>query len=150
MLTRLFPTTLNNDYQGSLIAKYAFVVLTLLTVIRSLIHMFLSDGGAQSIASIPLDTFSPAAAQVIILIFALWGLSQLLMGMVYIIVLWRYRRWIPFMYLLIFIEYSMRFLLCHMKPIVTTHLAPGAVVDHVMWPVAAVLFFLSLSKRRCT
>lgn len=148
MLNKLFPVPLNNDYQGSLIAKYAFIIITLLTIARSLIHMFSSEGGAQGIASIPLNTFEPAATAVIVLIFALWGLSQLLMGVVYIIVIWRYQKLIPFMYLLIFVEYSMRFLLCHIKPIVTTQVAPGAIADHVMWPLAAILFFLSLRTRK--
>lgn len=148
MLNRIFPTTINNDYQGSLLAKYAFVLLTLITIVRSLIHMFVSDGGAQSIASIPLDTFSLAASDVVILIFALWGLSQLLIGIVYVVVLWRYQKLIPFMYLLMFLEYSLRFLLSHLKPIVTAKVAPGAIGNQWMWLLAAVLLVLSLRQSK--
>lgn len=147
MLNQIFPKTIDNHYQGSPIAKYAFILLTILTVIRSLIHMFSSEGGAQDIAHIPLDSFQPASNAVIVLIFSLWGLSQLLMSVVYIVVIWRYQQLIPFMYILIFIEYAMRFILTHMKPILTTKIPPGALADHVMWPLAALLFFLSLKVR---
>lgn len=150
MFNEIFPTTINNNYQGNLIAKYAFIFLTMLTIIRSFIHMFSSAGGAQDIAHIPLDTFQPAAKAVIVLMFSLWGLSQLLMGIVYSVVIWRYQQFIPFMYLLIFVEYSMRFLLTHLKPIDTTEIAPGAIADYLMWPLAAVLFFLSLRKPAIT
>lgn len=148
MLDQLFPKQINNDYQGHLIAKQIFIFITILTLARSLIHMFFSDGGAQSIASIPLDTYGHAAEATVILMFALWGLSQCLMGVLYVIALWRYQRLIPLFYLLMFIEYSMRIVLCHIKPIVTEHVAPGAILDKVMAPLCIILFILSVTKRK--
>lgn len=148
MLNRLFPLPLNNDYQGNVTAKYAFVALTLLTIVRSLIHMFSMDGGAQSTAHIPLNTFDPAAVKVVILMFALWGFSQLLMAMIYVVVLWRYQPLIPLMYLLAFIEYGMRIFLMHLKPIVTTQVAPGAAGNYWMCLLTAILFVLSLRQSK--
>ena len=80
MPEKMFPRQLNNDYRGSLIAKWFFVLVTVGTVVRSLIHMFAPDGGAQSIVTIPLDSFTQNGAATVILIFALWGLSQLLLA----------------------------------------------------------------------
>ena len=54
MLEKMFPKQLNNDYAGSLIARWVFVLLTAVTLVRSLIHIFSPDGGAQSIATIPI------------------------------------------------------------------------------------------------
>jgi len=104
----MFPKQLTNDYKGSLIAKWVFILLTIVTIGRSLIHAFAPDGGAQSIATIPLDSFTQNGAATVILIFALWGLSQLLLGFIYIVVLWRYQTLVPFMYLLMIVEYIMR------------------------------------------
>ena len=57
MLHRVFPTSLDNKFPGHKIALYVFYALTALTLWRSQHHLFGHDGGAQSIASIPLDTY---------------------------------------------------------------------------------------------
>ncbi len=150
MLNALLPRQLNNDYRGSPIARWVFVVLTIVTIARSLVHMFAADGGAQSIATIPLDTFSQNGAAAVVLLFALWGLSQLLIGLIYVVVLWRYRALIPFMYLLMIFEYAMRIVLGHLKPIETVGTAPGSIGDYVFVPLAAVMLYLSLRRRNDT
>lgn len=143
-LTRLFPEQVTNHYQGHPIAKWVFLVLTFITIARSLVHMFAPDGGAQSIATIPLDTYTAAGADTVILIFALWGLSQLLLGLLYVVVLWRYQSLIPLMYGTIIIEYAMRLVLGNLKPITTTATAPGAVANLVFPLLALIMLVLSL------
>ena len=106
MIDKMFPKQLNNDYAGHALARWVFVLLTIVTLIRSLIHMFAADGGAQSIATIPLDSYNQGGAATVVLIFSMWGLSQVLLGFLYVVVLWRYQAFIPFMYLLIIIEYA--------------------------------------------
>ncbi|MEZ4637022.1 MAG: hypothetical protein R2856_19065 [Caldilineaceae bacterium] len=69
----LFPQTANNDYRGAPLAKWIFVFLTAVTLVRSLIHIFAADGGAQSIATIPLSDFTASGAAAVIGMFALWG-----------------------------------------------------------------------------
>ena len=148
MLERLFPRQLNNDYRGSPIAKWAFFLITIVTVGRSLVHISAPDGGAQSIATIPLDTFTQNGAAAVILVFSLWGLSQLLIGMIYVVVLWRYRALLPFLYLLLIFEYSMRILLGFLKPIEISGTAPGGVGNYILVPTAIVLLFLSLRDEK--
>ena len=89
MLERLFPRQVDNDYRGHPIALWLFVPITLITLGRSLVHMFRADGGAQSIATIALDSYTTAGSAAVIGTFAKWGLSQLLLGLVYLVVLWR-------------------------------------------------------------
>jgi len=150
MLDRLFPRQLTNDYQGHPLAKWVFIGIAILTIARSLIHVFAPDGGAQSIATIPLDTFSANAAATVILIFSLWGLSQLLIGLIYVVVIWRYQMLIPFMYLLLVVEYGMRIVLGLIKPIETTGTAPGGVGNYLILPLALAMLFLSLSEHAKT
>jgi len=146
MMNPIFPRKVSNDYQGKPIAKWVFFVITLVTVVRSLIHIIAPDGGAQSIATIPLDNYSEAAAATVILMFSLWGLSQLLMGFVYAIVLWRYQALIPFMYVLLIIEYGMRIILGMLKPIDTVGTAPGGIGNFLIVPLAILMLILSLLK----
>jgi len=148
ILTGIFPAQINNDYRGHPVALLLFIPLTLVTITRSLIHIFKDDGGAQAIATIPLDTYPSAAAQTIVTIFGLWGLAQLGLGLFYSVVTLRYRTLLPCMYLLVFFEYMSRhlFILCH--PIETTGIAPGGVINLYIAPAALVLMFLALPKRQ--
>lgn len=58
MIDKLFPQPVTNAYQGQAVAKWVFTLVTILTIARSLAHILLPDGGAQSIATIPLDEFT--------------------------------------------------------------------------------------------
>jgi hypothetical protein len=147
MIDKMFPKQLNNDYSGHALARWVFVLLTIVTLIRSLIHMFTSDGGAQSIATIPLDSYSQGGAAAVVLIFSMWGLSQLLLGLLYVVVLWRYQAFIPFMYLLITIEYAGRIILGLIKPVETTGTTPGGIGNLIFVPLAIVMLILSLRQQ---
>ena len=74
---KLLPSPVDNCFRGIKISQYAFLLITFATIVRSLIHVFAPDGGAQSIATIPLASYSAEAAATVILMFSLWGLSQL-------------------------------------------------------------------------
>jgi hypothetical protein len=106
--------------------------------------MFRSDGGAQSIATIPLDSYTPEGAAAVILLFAYWGLSQLLLGLLYVLVLWRYRALVPLVYLLLFLEYAGRMALAAWKPIDTLSTPPGAIANPLASMLALVMLGLAL------
>ena len=145
MLNRLLPQTVNNNYRGHPLAKWALVPLTVITIGRSLVHMFAHDGGAQSIASIALDTFSEGGANTVVTIFALWGLSQLIIGLLYALVLWRWRALIPLMYVLFSFEYFMRLIAGLYSPgVEKLQTAPGEVGNLLFLPLGLVLLILSL------
>ena len=138
------PKTVTNEYKGKNIALYAFYIIIAITMGRSLIHMLAPDGGAQSIATIPLDNYSGAAKATVIYMFATWGLSQLIMGVFYLIAAVRYKSLIPLMYIFIAFEYLMRMVIGHMKPITLVGMAPGAVANIPFFVIAVIMFFLSV------
>ena len=146
MLVTLLPQPITNTYRGAKIAKWIFVLLTMVTIGRSLAHILLSDGGAQTIATIPLDNFTANGAAAVIHIFALWGVSQLLFGLLYVVVLWRYQSLIPFMYLFILIEYTLRFSLTYSKPFEILGTAPGAVGNYIVIPLSLIMLLFSLRQ----
>lgn len=145
---KILPKIIDNQYRGNPIAKYAFLLITVITIVRSLIHMFAADGGAQSIATIPLDSYTQAGAAVVIMVFSLWGLSQLLMGFVCGFVYIKYKSMIPAMYVLLIIEYIMRMVIGIMKPIVTIGTAPGAIGNYIFVPLTILMLILSLMKNK--
>lgn len=149
MIEKLFPKNLDNQYCGRAISKWVFVAMTILTIGRSLAHIFLPDGGAQSIATIALNDFSPEASSVIIGIFSYWGWSQLLFGLFYLVVLWRYKSLIPLMWLFIFTEWVGRYTLeTFYKPIETVGTAPGA-VGNIFFPfLALIMLVLALQGQK--
>ena len=148
MLDLLFPRHADNDYRGHPIALWVFVPITVITLVRSLIHVFALDGGAQSIATIPLDTMTQGGAQGVVTMFALWGLSQLLLGFVYVTVLWRYRSLLPLMYLLLLVEYAGRLAIGAMKPIAVLETPPGATMNPIAIVLALVMLFLATREGR--
>jgi hypothetical protein len=142
----VLPEKITNEFKGHKITLYVFIGIVLMTLVRSCIHIFAPDGGAQSVAGFPLNTYTESASSMIILIFSLWGTSQLLMGIVYVIVLIRYKSLIPLMYILLLIEYVSRFLLGVFKPAVSTHVIPGGVLDYIMIPLAIIMLFFSINR----
>ncbi|MCH2096713.1 MAG: hypothetical protein MK160_16625 [Rhodobacteraceae bacterium] len=148
MLDFVLPKSIDNRFPGHKIALYVFYALTVLTLWRSQHHLFAPDGGAQSIASIPLDTYPGAAAETIVGIFALWGLSQLIIGMIYLLAAVRYRSMIPALYLLFAIEYAMRLWVGANKSIETAGTAPGSMINLPFMILGLILFALSVWRPR--
>lgn len=148
-MSKILPNTIDNNYQGRKIALWFFYLITIMTVARSLMHMFIHDGGAQSIGTIPLDTFGGTGAEAIISIFALWGLSQLLIAMFYVLVVCKYRSLIPLMYIGLFIEYAGRWAIANLyKPLETLGQAPGGTGNYIIAPLAIIMFFLSINEAK--
>lgn len=149
MLERLLPRTVDNSYAGHPVALWVFVAITLVTLFRSLVHVFLPDGGAQAIATIPLDTYPDAAATAVVVTFALWGLQQLVVGGLYVVVLLRYRALVPLMYLLLVVEYLGRLGIGLWKgPIETVSEPPGARFTLLMIAACSAMLVMSLRPRR--
>lgn len=148
IVNKIFPRNVNNEFTGNNIALYAFYVLTVITLWRSQHHIFAYDGGAQSIATVPLSSFSEPASESIVALFALWGLSQLIVGLVYLVIAVRYRSLIPFMYLLMIIEYSVRATYIESyKNLAMDGVAPGALGNIPIMILSMTMFLLCFIER---
>lgn len=148
-LSHLLPSQITNEFPGAKIALWGFYLLTAMTLWRSQHHIFSADGGAQSIATIPLANYSDSAASTIIGVFALWGLSQLIIGLIYLIAAIRYRSMIPILYLLCVFEYLMRATyIPAYKSIETAGTAPGAVGNLPLILFSSTMLVLSLWSRK--
>ena len=140
VLEVLFPVNVNNTIRGTKIPVYIFALYAILSAVRSCIHLLAPDGGAGSIAGMDL---SVAGAEGIIFAFALWGSSQLLFAIIQLLVVFRYRALVPFMWLMLILEVLLRQLVGTMKPVTFAHTPPGAIGNQLFLPLAALMLVLS-------
>ena len=135
----LLPPVVDNAIRGMKFPVYLFMLIAIVSTVRSCIHIVAPDGGAGSIAGLDLSVGAPG----IIFSFALWGSAQLIYAFVQLAVAFRYHSLVPFMYLLLFIEASLRMLVGHIKPVTFSHTPPGAYGNYVILPLAALMLVLS-------
>ena len=108
MLEKIFPKTVDNSDKGHWTAKWLLFLFAAKSFFPAGVHMFASDGGAQGNGSVALDQFSQGAAETVVTMFGAWGLEQLVIGLIALVVLLRYRTLIPMMSLAYIIEYVLR------------------------------------------
>jgi len=140
----LFPKTITNEFPGHKLVLYVFYVLTAFSLFRAMLHLFSRDGGAQSVATIPLDTYSAGPAATLIGIFSLWGMSQLVIALIYLMASLRYRAMIPLLYILLVVENLGSLLFYFMKPIETSGAAPGDITYYVFIILGLIMLGISL------
>src|SRR5580704_17773704 len=105
ILAALLPVRADNTIRGMKLPVYVFTLISIVSLIRSSIHLLAPDGGAGSIAGMNL---SVPGADGIIFAFALWGSAQLVYALIQLVVAFRYRSLVPFMYVLLIVETLLR------------------------------------------
>jgi hypothetical protein len=145
MLDRLLPRRIDNDYRGYRLALWLFAFVVFVQAGQGLTSIFSGYYAASSPDAIPLDTYPPAAAQTVVSLFALLGLLHLVICLLCVLVLIRYRTMIPLMFALLVLEYVSRRLILQFLPIARSGTPPGSVVNLVL--LAAMIAGLALSMR---
>jgi hypothetical protein len=144
-INRIFPKTVDNNYKGYNIALWVFMLLAIVSTVRSMIHFLAPDGGAGSIAGLDLSR----GAENIIFTFSLWGLSQLIYAFIQLLIAFRYRILIPLFYLILFFETLGRMAVGQMKPPVLLHgIPPGGIANYIILPLSIIMFIISMKKRK--
>ena len=111
-------------------------MITLVSLFRSLVHMFSGDGGAGSIAGMNLAF---PGGEGIIFAFGLWGSSQLILALIQLLVCFRYRSLVPLMYLFLILEILLRIWIGVIKPVEFAGSPPGAVGNWVVLALSVVM-----------
>lgn len=132
-------------YAGPALPFWFAVILLIGITARSLIHLFLPDGGARSIATIDVAN---AGGGNIIAMFGQWGAIQLLLVALMWVLLLRYRGLLPLILMTLLAEPFLRGLAGHLKPLVTIGTAPGAAHNWTLVPIIAAMLYLSLCPAR--
>lgn len=155
MLSRLFPKQFDNNYQGSKLAIWLLVPIVLVKAVMGVnvagLNPLISNREVLTTADrIPLDTFGAEAASLVVFLFASWALGLLLLSLLGIVVVLRYRAMIPLMFLLLSIEQIGRRILLLVNPIVwtarTEGISAGALINWGLTAALVIGFALSLAK----
>jgi hypothetical protein len=147
MLNRLLPQRFDNTYRGNKLALWLFALLILMRVVMSLNSIFNGYSVVTSADGIPLDTFPAGAAQTVVSLFALLGLSHFMFCLLGILVLVRYRNMVPSMFALLLLQQLGRYLIVQFIPIVRTGTPPGFYVNLGLLAVLIVGLALSLQRK---
>lgn len=156
MLGRIFPKRLDNDYRGYKLGIWLLVLLLLFKTAISVNAlgwnpMMSSHEVLQRADRIPLDTYGANAADAAVLLFAVWGVTHLVLNLLGFIALVRYRTMIPLIYLLMAIDHIGRKAAADAFPIV--RVSDGSVsvpVNLILIALLLIGFGMSLTtpKRR--
>ncbi|MEO6582185.1 MAG: hypothetical protein ABIN68_05190 [Sphingomicrobium sp.] len=79
-------------------------LLIALTLVVSVNSIFNTASVAAGADGLPLDSFSPAAARTVLMLFALDAVGQLALSLIALVALVRYRAMVPLIYMLVLAE----------------------------------------------
>jgi hypothetical protein len=131
-------------FEGFRAIRIVTAIYLLVMVVRSCIHLFAADGGAQSIAGI--DT-SVEGGNNIIAIFHQWGAIQLILAVLLFILFFRYPGFTPIILLTLALDPVMRFIAGQMMSLTSTGTPPGEALNAASFYLLALLFIASLIKK---
>jgi len=147
MFNQLLPRQIDNTYRGHKLALWLFGLLLAMKIAMSLNSIFNGYTVATSADGIPLDTFTLAGARTVVSIFAIWGLAHLMICLLGVLVLVRYRSMIPLMFAMLLLEHVSRKLILLFLPIIRTGTPPGFYVNLVLLALMIVGLALSLWRQ---
>ena len=139
-INKVFPID-PSAYEGFLFVRIATALLLFVVVVRSCIHLFASDGGAQRIAGI--DT-SVEGGKNIIAMFHQWGAIQLILAVLLYVLFFRYPGFTPLIVLTLAFDPVMRFVASRVSSVTSTRRPPGAALNAPAFVVAMLLFVASI------
>ena len=144
ILQRIFPKTISSEYSGSRIAYWFFVLLSIVSFGRSLIHFLAPDGGAGTIAGLDLSL----GKENIVFAFGLWGLSQAIYAFIQLLIAFKYKNLIPLMYVILILETLGRMFVGIIKPPILFHTPPGGTANYIILPLAIIMLIWELLPQK--
>jgi hypothetical protein len=148
MLERLLPRSIDNTYRGRKPALWIFGLIVLMTLAIGINSIFNGWSVLTTADGIPLATYPPAAAHTIVSIWALLGLSRVVLSTLCLFVLVRYRTMIPFLFTLFLLQHLAGELILRYLPLATTGTPPGSAINLAFLTLTLLGLLLSLWHRR--
>ena len=131
------------SYQGHKSIRIITAVYLLIVVIRSCVHLFASDGGANSIAGIDI---SVEGGDNIVAVFHQWGAIQLMLAGLLCVLFFRYPGFTPLVVLTLAIDPIMRAIAGQMMPVTSQSTPPGEALNWPAFFTIVILFAASIAE----
>lgn len=140
----LFPSRLNNRYEGSKIALYGLYPIFAMYIFRSLVHFLAENSGLVGIATIKQFPITEGLdPNTIIYLFAsLWGATQVSLVIILLILFIKYKNLIPLIYLICLLDQCFRLISGYLHPLGQDYYinTPPGVISNI--PVLLYLIFM--------
>ena len=147
MTSPLFPRRADNEYRGRKVALWIFGLVVFVKLVMGVNTTFNGRSVASSADGIPLDTYPPAAAQAFVTVFALLGVAHVVIALLCVLVLVRYRALVPLMFAFLLLEHLSKRLVVRMLPIERVGAPPASVINLALLTLMVVGLALSLWSR---
>ena len=152
-LVSLLPASANNDYEGNKYAIYGFYPLLAILLFRGLVHFLKEDAGLHEIATIiPFPIFDGIDPNNVIYLFgSLWGASQLIILFFYLIIFFKYRNLLHFIWITMIIDVLFRLISGTIHPLTPEYYInqpPGSIGNIYILIYSMSMFLLSIWKKK--
>ena len=152
-LVSLLPASANNDYEGNKYAVYGFYPLLVILIFRGLVHFLKEDAGLHDIATIiPFPIFDGIDPNNVIYLFgSLWGASQLIILFFYLIIFFKYRSLLHFIWITMIIDVLFRLISGTIHPLTPEYYInqpPGSIGNIYILIYSMSMFLLSIWKKK--
>ena len=135
MLTRLLPRQASNTPRLSRLAIGLFGLLVLVKLAMATNTMLNGYDILTRADGLPLQSYPSDAVATILSLSALRSLTQLIVGLICIVVWIRYRNMIPLMFTLLLLEHLGRKAVFYYLPIPRSGTPPGGLINNVILAV---------------
>ena len=146
MVDILLPQSLGNTHRVNRVALWLFGLVVVVRIAQSLSVIFNGYDIARGADGIPVETYTPEAAQQIVALFAQGSLWRLTFGLLGVVVLVRYRSAVPLMFALLLLNYLASQLIFRFVPLVRTGTPVGPYVNFGLFALTVVGLILSLRR----
>ncbi len=145
----LFPSKLNNQYEGSKIALYGLYPIFAMYIFRSLVHFLAENSGLVGIATIKVFPISDGLNpnNIIYLFASLLGATQVSLTIVLLILFIKYKNLIPLIYLICLLDQCLRLISGYLHPLGEDYYIntpPGVISNIPVLLYLILMFYLSL------
>ena len=145
----LFPSKLNNQYEGSKIALYGLYPIFAIYIFRSLVHFLAENSGLVGIATIKVFPISDGLNpnNIIYLFASLLGATQVSLTIVLLFLFIKYKNLIPLIYLICLLDQCLRLISGYLHPLGEDYYIntpPGVISNIPVLLYLILMFYLSL------
>jgi hypothetical protein len=144
----MLPKSIDNTYRGQRVALGILGLLALMKLVIGINSIINGDVVMASADGIPLATYPATAAQTLVALWALLGLTHVVTSLLCVLVLTRYRSMTAFMFVLLLFQHLTGRVILYYIPIARTGAPPASAINliHLTLMIAG----LALSLWRVT
>ena len=144
MSSKLLPRLVDNTYRGRKLALWLFAVVVAVKMLQCVLTIFNGNYVLRGADAIPLDTYTSAGAQAVVAIWAVASFNRLLIGLLGVLVLVRYRSLIVSMFVLLVVQDLGRTAILYFLPIVLSAVPLASITNSAISVLTIVGLLLSV------